>query len=191
MTAPIDWDDLRTQAIDACGRAYAPYSQLSGRGGRSGGRWSGADRVQRRERVVRPGPVRGVRARVRPPRHRGWAPHCGRVRRRKGTAAGAVRALSPAAARARRADAPVQPATARRAPARRASDRTTCATSDGRHRPDPRPSATAAASPTSRSTGSSAPTPTGTSSTSRPPHSSWPSCSGALTPTSCPGGPLR
>ena len=162
MSRPSTGTRSEAAAVDACAPGLRAVLRLPGRGGRAGRRRPGAHRVQRRERVVRPHPVRGVRAGVRAPRHRRWPPGGGGVRRREGPAAGAVRPLPPAAPRARRAGAPVQRSDRSASCCPTPSAPTTCRDApDGRHRPDPAPSATAGGSPTSRSTGSSAPTPTG------------------------------
>ena len=84
-------------------RAYAPYSALPGRRGRPGRRRPRGDGLQRRERGVRRGAVRRVRAGLPAAHHRRRPADPLRVRQRQRRGDHAVRALPPAAVRERRA----------------------------------------------------------------------------------------
>ena len=98
----VDWAALRAAAAEAMPHAYAPYSRFpvgvaglvdDGRRGH---------RLQRRERLLRAGPVRRVRDGQRPRAHRRRPAGRRRLRGRGRAAADAVRALPAAAVGARR-----------------------------------------------------------------------------------------
>ena len=69
--------------VEAMERAYAPYSQFPVGAAGAGRRRPGRRRLQRRERLLRPGPVRRVRPGLRAARDRRRPAGRGRLRRRR------------------------------------------------------------------------------------------------------------